>query len=562
MSDTSPDDLVYIAYARADIARVEPIVAALREHGFAVVFATAAHGIGNDVHESQRALRLASALVVFISARSTRSAWVEAETRAYQSLLAQRPRRALIPIRLDDTPLPVSLTSYTSVNGVGAEPALIADTLGYLLALAHIRRIAAPAVSDAEEADDVAAALDASFGRAADGPQVLHDGVAINVDWDAVRKGISDSEFPDDTADDAQDGAPFESAPPAPAPKPEWAPPIAPAAAPPAAPPPFEPGSPPYAPPQPAPTSGALGPSPTWTRTATETADAVGLEQVTFTAYHPRETQPRQWQPMVVYLSLDSPSAMAQVASYAAERLAGKLDQYRPARASKAAGLRRGAELRIIPSAPGVQFNPSYLDVTWQEDVQQHEFRMCAVSAQPGQAVNGVVQFYQGLVLRAEIPISIFVGQAVARLDSPEAFQQAIARAYRRIFASYSHQDMPVVESCESAARSMGDQYLRDVSLLQSGQQWDPRLIQAINDADIFQLFWSKRAATSPFVEREWRHALMLLPTRPNFIRPVYWNRQLYPTPPELTKLHFQPLSLSSLGWSQLRMTWYELRNR
>jgi hypothetical protein len=165
-------------------------------------------------------------------------------------------------------------------------------------------------------------------------------------------------------------------------------------------------------------------------------------------------------------------------------------------------------------------------------------------------------------VLRAEVPISVFVGQAVARLDSPDAYAQAIARAYRRIFASYSHQDTPVVESCESAAHSMGDQYLRDVTLLQSGVQWDPRLIQAINDADIFQLFWSKRAATSPFVEREWQHALKLLPVRPNFIRPVYWTRQLYPTPPELNALHFQPLSLSSLGWGRLRAAWYELRNR
>jgi hypothetical protein len=285
------------------------------------------------------------------------------------------------------------------------------------------------------------------------------------------------------------------------------------------------------------------------------------LEQVTFTAYHPREMQAQQWQPMVVYLSLDTPAALAQVAGSAAERLGGKLSDYRPGRAARSAGMQRGTKLRIIPSAPGFQFNPDFLDITWQEDVQQHEFRMRAETAQPGQAVNGVVQFYQGMVLRGEVPISVFVGQAVARLDSPDAYQQAIARAYRHIFASYSHQDMPVVESCESAAHSMGDQYLRDVTLLQSGQQWDPRLIQAINDADIFQLFWSRRAASSQFVEREWRHALMLLPTRPNFIRPVYWSRQLYQTPSELNPLHFQPLSLSSLGWGKLRAAWYNMRN-
>ena len=290
-------------------------------------------------------------------------------------------------------------------------------------------------------------------------------------------------------------------------------------------------------------------------------AQPTALEQVTFTAYHPRELQPQQWQPLVVYISLDNPATLALVAAAAAERLAGKLDQFRPGRSEKPAGLARGAKLRIIPSAPGFQFNPSFLDVTWQEDVQQHEFRMRAASAQPGHAVNGVVQFYQGMLLRAEVPISIFVGQAAVRLDSPDAYQQAIARAYRRIFASYSHADTPVVETCETAAHTMGDQYLRDVNLLQAGSEWDPRLIQAINDADIFQLFWSKRAAASPYVEREWRHALLLLPTRPNFIRPVYWSRQLYATPAELNALHFQSLSLSSLGWGWLRTKLYEMRN-
>ena len=57
-------------------------------------------------------------------------------------------------------------------------------------------------------------------------------------------------------------------------------------------------------------------------------------------------------------------------------------------------------------------------------------------------------------------------GDSAARLDSPDAYQQAIARAYRKVFASYSHKDAPVVESCETAARTMGDNYLRDVTLL------------------------------------------------------------------------------------------------
>ena len=552
MSDASPDALVYIAYARADLARVEPVVAALRERGLRVHFdAATIPGAGGYVRDSQRALQLASALVVFYSRAAAASPWVAEATRAFQSLMARGGTRVIIPVRLDDQyPLP-SLAHYQWIEG-SAAPAVVADALAQRLAWRP---------GDQDQAADVAgqtkgAASDESPSMAEPGDEWVSRGVGM---WDAEAPYAD--EVAGQSGGDASDAV--EDAPAIPvAPSPQSAPPVH---APPS------PGVVPVAA-APAPQAeeplapGFIGPT-TGQYRAVRGADGAAaqparVEQVTFTAYHPRETQPQQWQPLIVYISLDDAATMALVAASAAERLAGKLGQFRPTRSEKATGLARGAKLRIVPSVPGFQFNPSSLDVTWQEDVQQHEFRMRAESAQPGRAANGFVQIFQGMVLRAEVPISIFVGQAVARLDSPDAYAHAIARAYRRIFASYSHQDTPVVESCETAAHTMGDQYLRDVTLLQAGQQWDPRLIQAINDADIFQLFWSKRAAASPFVEREWRHALMLLPVRPNFIRPVYWSRQLYPTPPELTSLHFQPLSLSSLGWGRLRTALYELSNR
>ena len=529
--------LVYVASARADLARVEPVVAALRQQGAQVYFDPAAtHGSGNYVRESQQALSRASALLVFTSQAAARSPWVEAETRAYQSLIARGGKRTLIPVRLDDTPLPVALMNYHTLNGATA-PATLAETIANTLeSVSSAAPSASSAAHDRQERDGAAPWDSTTRGGVLD--EATNEPTIASSD-SAASKGVP--EWPEVVL------PPYPVVVPPPAPTP------APAESAPAAPAPAEPvvassrerttGAPP---PQPAPEPGAA-PTP--------------QEQVTFTAYHPREMQAAQWQPLVVYLSLDTPATLAMVSAAAAERLAGKRDQFRSTRSERSAALLRGAKLRIVPSMQGFQFNPSYLDITWQEDVQQHEFRMRAVSATPGQAVNGVVQIYQGFLLRGEIPLSVFVGKAPTRLDSPDAYAQSIARAYRRVFASYSHKDMPVVESCETVARTMGDQYLRDVNLLQAGQEWDPRLIQAINEADIFQLFWSKRAASSPFVEREWRHALQLLPLRENFIRPVFWTRTLYPTPPELNALHFQPMSLSSLGWGWLRTTLYQMRN-
>ena len=280
------------------------------------------------------------------------------------------------------------------------------------------------------------------------------------------------------------------------------------------------------------------------------------LEQAAFTAYHPREMPPRVWQPLLVYIALDTPAALAQVAAAANERLAGRREQFRAA-SGEATGLRRGSKLTIIPDIPGFRTNPPEMTVAWEEDAQQHEFRLRAETAQPGRAANGSVKIYMGPILRAEIPVSIFVQPSGVAASQPDTFASVVARAYRRVFASYSHRDTAIVRCCETAAQTMGDRYLRDVTLLRSGEQWDERLLDAVTEADIFQLFWSEHAAKSPAVEKEWRRALSLVPVRGQFIRPVFWSREPYTLPPELAPIHFEKLDLARLGWGPARSFLY-----
>ena len=78
---------------------------------------------------------------------------------------------------------------------------------------------------------------------------------------------------------------------------------------------------------------------------------------------------------------------------------------------------------------------------------------------------------------------------------------------------------------------------LQDIEDLRSGQQWNETLLGMIDQADIFQLYWSAAASQSGFVEQEWRHALKR--GIEGFVRPVYWTRPLVPPPPELAVLHF-----------------------
>ncbi len=75
------------------------------------------------------------------------------------------------------------------------------------------------------------------------------------------------------------------------------------------------------------------------------------------------------------------------------------------------------------------------------------------------------------------------------------------------------------------AARALGDQYLQDVLTLRAGERWDTRLLELIDDADVFQLFWSHNSMRSRHCRDEWEHALGL--QRPLFVRPLYWDEPL-----------------------------------
>lgn len=292
-------------------------------------------------------------------------------------------------------------------------------------------------------------------------------------------------------------------------------------------------------------------------KNAPSPAHELPLEQATFTAYHPKEMHPRVWQPLLVYIALDTPAALAQVSAAANERLAGRREQFRAATAGEATGLRRGSKLTIVPEIPGFRANPPEMTVAWEEDAQQHEFRLRAETARAGQAANGRVNIYMGPILRGEIPVSIYVQPSGVIASLPDSYASVVARAYRKVFASYSHRDTSIVRSCETAAQTMGDRYLRDVTLLRSGEHWDERLLDAVTEADIFQLFWSEHAAKSPAVEKEWRRALSLVPIRGQFIRPVYWSREPYSLPPELAAIHFEKLDLARLGWGPARAFLY-----
>jgi hypothetical protein len=275
-------------------------------------------------------------------------------------------------------------------------------------------------------------------------------------------------------------------------------------------------------------------------------------DDVQFTVYRPRAARPERTERLLAFAHkseeyeedgrlIDPASEVARQA----EQVVGDLSGQVTTTQDSDAPIARGDVLRFVPVVPGIRFNPEALEFRWLRGVHREVFEFVAGRELDGQTVTGRLSVYVGLRLVADVSLRI-------RVDSTAggaAQERSRSRVYGKVFPSYSHQDAVVVAQIATAAQTLGHEYLRDVDQLRAGQDWQRELERYIEQADVFQLFWSPASMVSPHVQHEWSYALSL--NRPDFVRPVYWEQpraSAPPTlpPPELDRLHFAYLGALS----------------
>ena len=269
-------------------------------------------------------------------------------------------------------------------------------------------------------------------------------------------------------------------------------------------------------------------------------------EDVQFTVYRPSAVLVDRWSWLLVFAhttegSAEEPDPLAEVRRQAEGVLGAQASAYGTLSADSTGPLRRGSTLLVEPWLDGATFNPPTVELRWEEPVHRADFRF-RVGADTPAIARGGVRIFVGAVVVGELSLSVRVGERPA----PRPLRTS-ARRFRKVFASYSHADTEVVEAVASAVQLLGDEYLIDSHDLRSGEDWQQRIGELIDDADVFQLFWSSNALQSNYVLAECRHALAL--RREGFIRPVYWQdpfpedlSQDLPPPP-IRRLHFSRLA-------------------
>jgi serine/threonine protein kinase len=282
--------------------------------------------------------------------------------------------------------------------------------------------------------------------------------------------------------------------------------------------------------------------------------NGVNVEEVQFTVYRPKAVRPRTRYPMLVFTHLGDPAESTpgvptpteKVRERAAQRLGDLASSFRGTTTDAKHGVPAEGEITLVPDVPGIDFTPGRQTFRWTDEVHEHAFELEARPELDGQVARGRLAAYLGVLLLAEVDLAIRVDASVPSQD--HRADPVTAKAYRKIFASYSRRDVEVVRQFERYVEALGDSYLRDVRSLRAGEHWQEGLRRLIDEADVFQLFWSWNSMRSPNVRREWEYALSL--NRPTFVRPTYWETP-FPVSPEeglppdtLQQLHFHRLGL------------------
>ncbi|QQS47815.1 MAG: toll/interleukin-1 receptor domain-containing protein [Acidobacteriota bacterium] len=303
-------------------------------------------------------------------------------------------------------------------------------------------------------------------------------------------------------------------------------------APPPAPPPPSPPSEPPPAPPV---DQGA-------TSFSVQSSDG---DDVLFSAWHPRAVNPGEWHKLLVYAHLQE--ALDAVKTDAGQVLGLKAADYRQSDAKATAKIANGTEITLVPQADGLEFKPAQATISWSGAWQRADFEMTATGKRAGHVVTSSIACYVGPLMIAEVRLPVVVKRSGDEGTAEEGAQAVeSAKMYQAVFASYSHDDTQVVEAVESAYKALGMEYLRDVTTLRSGQKWSDQLLKMIEEADIFQLFWSDKSSRSAYCEQEWQYALSISERKgPGFIRPVYWQKPIPKVPKDLRALHFAPVDFS-----------------
>jgi hypothetical protein len=274
-----------------------------------------------------------------------------------------------------------------------------------------------------------------------------------------------------------------------------------------------------------------------------EALAARGDHEVAFTGAWTRTITDSTWSSMLVFVH--RADAADEVRRRIERRSTLERRPFEPTPGSGRPRVELGTRLMVRPVAGDLEFNPPFAELAYLEAVQEVDFRFRRSAKR--QSLGNVASFRVeiSVCVDGDPVVGVIAGTVELASFASSATRTAMTTMVDSVFASYSREDEAIVLRCAAAYKALGIVVYRDIEAVRSGEAWWIAIQSLIAKADLFQLFWSEGARRSEWVEREWRHALGLVPMKDlRFIRPVYWAYACPEPPPDLKDVNFARLDL------------------
>ena len=144
--------------------------------------------------------------------------------------------------------------------------------------------------------------------------------------------------------------------------------------------------------------------------------------------------------------------------------------------------------------------------LVWQGRAESVQFEAVLPNDRTSGALIGTVLVSLDGAPIGHVKFRLEVASAPAS-DRKEPVGELAAR-YRSAFVSYASADRDQVLTRLPMLSAVNINYFNDLLNLEPGERWWPRLQAAIDECDVFLLFWSSNARSSVSVRREVEHAL------------------------------------------------------
>jgi len=212
--------------------------------------------------------------------------------------------------------------------------------------------------------------------------------------------------------------------------------------------------------------------------------------------------------------------------------------------------LDHGAVVTATLSLPGFEVAEPVQSLGWSGDISNLGFIVRAPSSLPAGEHAGMVKVSRNGHPFAAISFNLSAVAVAGASEPPAALDDARIHYIRRAFASYAARDRSEVLRRAQGMSATGVEVFLDVMKARRGEDWERRLFGEIDHSDRLFLFWSRHAAKSTYVDREWRYALDRHGL--DFIEPLpLEDPRLSAPPPELASKHFNDIYLAFIAMEE-----------